>query len=73
MKDTRAKDQVKGAIQLADIQQAHLPEFEVGKAVSIAKTVRMRKAGLGKIDTEDSTVRITEGDQSRLGGAAAGA
>jgi hypothetical protein len=73
MKDPRTKDQVEGAIQPADVQQAHLPEFEVGKAVSIAKTVRMRKARLGKIDTEDSTVRITEGDQSRLGGAATGA
>jgi hypothetical protein len=73
MKDTRAKDQVEGAIQLADVQQAHLPEFKVGKAVPIAKTVRMSQARLGKIDAEDSTVRFNKGDQSRLGGAAAGA
>ena len=73
MKNAGGNDQVKGAIQLADVQQAHLPKFEVGEAVSIAKTVRMREAGLGKIDTEDSTVRVIERDQSRLGGAATGA
>ena len=73
MQNTRAKDQVEGAIQLADVQQAHLPEFKVGKAVPIAKTVRMRKARLGKIDTDDSTVRVIKGDQSRLGRAATGA
>jgi hypothetical protein len=73
MKNASANDQVKGAIQLADIQQAHLPKFKVGEAVSIAMTVRMSEAGLGKIDTEDGTVRVIEGDQRRLGRAATGA
>jgi hypothetical protein len=50
-----------------------LPKFKVGEAVSIAKTLRMSEAGLGKIDTEDRTVRVIKGDQSRLGGAATGA
>ena len=31
------------------------------------------QAGLGKVDTEDGTVRVVKGDQSRLGGAATGA
>ncbi len=73
MKNASANDQVKGAIQLADVQQAHLPKFKVGEAVSIAKTLRMSEAGLGKIDTEDGTVRVIKGDQSCLGGAATGA
>ena len=73
MKNACAKDQVKRAIQLADVQQAHLLKFEIGEAVSIPKTVRMSEACLGKIDTEDSTVWVIEGDQSRLGGAATSA
>jgi hypothetical protein len=73
MKNASASDQVKGAIQLADVQQAHLPKFKVAEVVSVAKTLRMSEAGLGKIDTEDRTVRVIKGDQSRLGGAATGA
>ena len=66
MQNASGNDQVKGAIEPADIQQAQLPDFEVGEAVLVAVTLGMRKAGLGKIDTEDSTVRVVEGDQSRL-------
>src|SRR5262245_23810663 len=73
MKNASADDQVKGAVQLADVQQTHLPKFKVGEAVSVAKTLRMSKAGLGKIDTEDRAVRVIKGDQSRLGRAATGA
>jgi hypothetical protein len=73
MKNASANDQVKGAIQLADVQQAHLPKLKVGEAVSVAKTLGMSQAGLGKIDTEDRTIRVIKGDQSRLGGAATGA
>jgi len=44
-----------------------LPKFNVGEAVSIAKTLRMSEAGLGKIDTEDRTVRVIKGDSEALG------
>lgn len=60
------KDQVEAAVQLADVEQAHLAQFEVFQAVPVAKPARMRKARLGKIDADDKTVGIIERNQGRL-------
>jgi hypothetical protein len=73
MQNAGGNDQVKRAIQPGHIQQAHLLKFEVAETVPIAKTVRMREAGLGKIDADDSTVRVIERDQRSLGRSATGA
>ena len=73
VKNASANDQVKGAIQFADVQQAQLSKFKIREAVTIAMTVRMSEAGLGKIDTEDGTIPVIEGDEGRLGRTATGA